>query len=74
MILLGVNIDHVATVREARRGKEPDLVQRVAAVADELAQEDFLLAVERIGNNMEEARDLCLEPQLFFGHRYGSPF
>ena len=26
MIELGVNIDHVATVREARKGREPDPV------------------------------------------------
>ena len=38
MAELGVNIDHVATVREARRGKEPDLVQ--AAVLAELGGAD----------------------------------
>jgi pyridoxine 5-phosphate synthase len=35
MARLGVNIDHVATVRQARRAKEPDPVQ--AAVLAELA-------------------------------------
>ncbi|MGV2333513.1 MAG UNVERIFIED_CONTAM: pyridoxine 5'-phosphate synthase [Planctomycetaceae bacterium] len=34
MPLLGVNIDHVATVRQARRGTEPDPVH--AAVLAEL--------------------------------------
>ena len=34
MIRLGVNIDHVATVRQARRAKEPDPV--AAAVACQL--------------------------------------
>ena len=38
MAELGVNIDHVATVREARRGKEPDLVQ--AATLAELGGAD----------------------------------
>ncbi|HYD00118.1 MAG TPA: pyridoxine 5'-phosphate synthase, partial [Phycisphaerales bacterium] len=27
MIHLGVNIDHVATIRQARRGREPDALQ-----------------------------------------------
>ncbi len=35
MIELGVNIDHVATLREARKGKEPDLI--AAAKVCELA-------------------------------------
>ena len=30
MIRLGVNIDHVATVRQARRAKEPDPVTAAA--------------------------------------------
>ena len=37
-IALGVNIDHVATLRQARRGKEPDPVQ--AALAAEMAGAD----------------------------------
>ena len=35
MVRLGVNVDHVATVREARRTVEPDPV--AAAVAVEMA-------------------------------------
>jgi len=38
MIRLGVNIDHVATIREARRGKEPDPV--AAAILATLAGAD----------------------------------
>ena len=38
MIRLGVNIDHVATVRQARRGHEPDPV--AAAVLAQLAGAD----------------------------------
>lgn len=40
MIKLGVNIDHVATVREARKAQEPDPAQ--AAVAAELAGADSI--------------------------------
>jgi pyridoxine 5-phosphate synthase len=35
MATLGVNLDHIATLRQARGGKEPDPVQ--AAVIAELA-------------------------------------
>ena len=38
MIRLGVNVDHVATVREARRGRQPDPV--AAAILAELAGAD----------------------------------
>lgn len=38
MITLGVNIDHVATLRQARRGRDPDPVH--AALAAELAGAD----------------------------------
>ena len=31
MIKLGVNIDHIATLRQARKGKEPDLLSAAAA-------------------------------------------
>ncbi len=39
-IALGVNIDHVATLRQARRGNEPDPVQ--AALAAEMAGADSI--------------------------------
>jgi pyridoxine 5-phosphate synthase len=39
-IALGVNIDHVATLRQARRGKEPDPVQ--AALVAEMAGADSI--------------------------------
>ncbi|MFZ0501932.1 MAG: pyridoxine 5'-phosphate synthase [Steroidobacteraceae bacterium] len=39
-IALGVNIDHVATLRQARRGKEPEPVQ--AALAAEMAGADSI--------------------------------
>lgn len=37
---MGINIDHVATLRQARRGKEPDPVQ--AALAAEMAGADSI--------------------------------
>lgn len=40
MITLGVNIDHVATIRQARKGKEPDPV--TAAAVCELAGADCI--------------------------------
>jgi len=40
MALLGVNIDHIATIRQARRGAEPDPVQ--AAVLAELGGADSI--------------------------------
>ena len=40
MALLGVNIDHVATIRQARRAAEPDPVQ--AAVLAELGGADAI--------------------------------
>ncbi|MGH8299925.1 MAG: pyridoxine 5'-phosphate synthase, partial [Steroidobacteraceae bacterium] len=39
-IALGVNIDHVATLRQARRGKEPEPVQ--AALVAEMAGADSI--------------------------------
>lgn len=39
-IALGINIDHVATLRQARRGQEPDPVQ--AALAAEMAGADSI--------------------------------
>ncbi|HUA22908.1 MAG TPA: pyridoxine 5'-phosphate synthase [Steroidobacteraceae bacterium] len=39
-IALGINIDHVATLRQARRGREPDPVQ--AALAAEMAGADSI--------------------------------
>jgi pyridoxine 5-phosphate synthase len=39
-IALGINIDHVATLRQARRGKDPDPIQ--AALAAEMAGADSI--------------------------------
>ncbi len=58
MIRLGVNIDHVATVRQARRGKEPDPVH--AAVLAELGGADGITIHLREDRRHIQDRDLFL--------------
>lgn len=56
MPLLGVNVDHVATIRQARRGKEPDPVW--AAVAAELGGADGITIHVREDRRHIQTRDL----------------
>src|SRR5512135_3154284 len=56
MIRLGVNIDHVATVRQARRAAEPDPVQ--AAVLAELGGADGITVHLRSDRRHIQDRDL----------------
>ncbi|MBL8866473.1 MAG: pyridoxine 5'-phosphate synthase, partial [Planctomycetia bacterium] len=56
MIRLGVNIDHVATVRQARRGAEPDPV--AAAVLAELGGADGITIHLREDRRHIQDRDL----------------
>jgi len=58
MIKLGVNIDHVATVRQARRGKEPDPVH--AAVLAELGGADGITVHLREDRRHIQDRDLFI--------------
>ncbi len=53
---LGVNIDHVATVREARRGREPDPIW--AAVAAELGGADAITVHLREDRRHIQERDV----------------
>ena len=46
------------------------LVTGVRRVGDQLAQEDFLLAVERVHDDIEEAADFRLEGELFCRHEF----
>src|SRR5512143_1223492 len=55
---LGVNIDHVATVRQARRGTEPDPV--TAAGIAELAGADGITVHLREDRRHIQDRDLAL--------------
>ncbi|MCX6348990.1 MAG: pyridoxine 5'-phosphate synthase [Candidatus Aureabacteria bacterium] len=61
MIKLGVNIDHVATVRQARRGREPDPVW--AANVCELAGADIITVHLREDRRHIQDRDLELLKQ-----------
>ena len=47
---------------------ELDLVDGVGGVADQLAEEDLLVGVERVGDEVEELLQLGLELQLLGGH------
>jgi len=58
MIRLGVNIDHVATVRQARRAKEPDPV--AAAILAELGGADGITIHLREDRRHIQDRDLYL--------------
>lgn len=55
-IRLGVNVDHVATVRQARRGREPDPV--AAAAASELGGADQITIHLREDRRHIQERDL----------------
>lgn len=58
MVKLGINIDHVATVRQARRGHEPDPVQ--AAVLAELGGADGITVHLREDRRHINERDVML--------------
>lgn len=58
MIRLGVNIDHIATVRQARRGAEPDPV--AAAVVAQLAGADGITVHLREDRRHIQDRDVRL--------------
>jgi len=66
MIRLGVNIGHVATVREARKGIEPDPV--AAAVLCELAGADGIVCHLREDRRHLKDRDLSLLRQIVRTH------
>ena len=57
-VRLGVNVDHIATLREARRGQEPDPV--AAAVIAELAGADGITVHLREDRRHIQDRDLDL--------------
>ncbi|MFH1397923.1 MAG: pyridoxine 5'-phosphate synthase [Candidatus Omnitrophota bacterium] len=58
---LGINIDHVATLRQARRGREPDPV--LAALICELAGADSIVAHLREDRRHINERDLRILKQ-----------
>lgn len=66
MLTLGVNIDHIATIRQARRTVEPDPV--AAAVLAELAGADGITAHLREDRRHIQDRDLRLLRQTVRTH------
>lgn len=59
---LGVNVDHVATVRQARKGKEPDPV--IAAIISELAGADSIVVHLREDRRHIQERDVRILRQI----------
>src|SRR5579875_639614 len=47
-------------------GEVPELIERVGAVGDQLAQKDLRMGVERMNDELKELADFCLE--LLFRH------
>ena len=66
MPTLGVNIDHVATIRQARRGSDPDPV--AAAVIAELAGADGITVHLREDRRHIQERDVRLLRQIVQTH------
>ncbi|KPL18299.1 MAG: pyridoxine 5'-phosphate synthase [candidate division Zixibacteria bacterium SM23_81] len=66
MVKLGVNVDHVATVRQARKTDEPDPV--VAAIMSELAGADGIVAHLRGDRRHIQDRDLLLLREVVRTH------
>ena len=66
MVRLGVNVDHVATIREARKGIEPDPIG--AAVLCELAGADGIVCHLREDRRHIKDRDLSLLRQIVKTH------
>lgn len=62
MLRLSVNIDHIATIRQARRGVEPDPI--AAAVLAELAGADGIIVHLREDRRHIQDRDLRLARQV----------
>ncbi|MFZ5517848.1 MAG: pyridoxine 5'-phosphate synthase [Candidatus Zhuqueibacterota bacterium] len=66
MVRLGVNVDHIATIREARRGREPDPI--AGAVLAELAGADGIVCHLREDRRHIKDRDLTLLRQVVRTH------
>lgn len=62
MSQLSVNVDHVATLRQARRGKQPDPI--AAAIIAELAGADGIIMHLREDRRHIQDRDLDLLPKV----------
>jgi len=56
--------------RRVGEGAETQLVESVGRVGDELAEEDLLVAIERVDDEVENLRDFGLE-RVRLGHGQG---
>jgi pyridoxine 5-phosphate synthase len=63
MIELGVNIDHVATIRQARRGVEPDPLQ-AALLAEEYGADAITVHVREDRRHMQDEDVRLIRPRL----------
>lgn len=63
MIELGVNIDHVATIRQARRGIEPDPLQ-AALLAEEYGADAITVHVREDRRHMQDEDVRLIRPRL----------
>jgi pyridoxine 5-phosphate synthase len=63
MIELGVNIDHVATIRQARRGIEPDPLQ-AALLAEEYGADVITVHVREDRRHMQDEDVRLIRPRL----------
>ncbi len=63
MIELGVNIDHVATVRQARRSVYPDPI-KAALLAEEAGADAITLHVREDRRHMQDADAIAIAPLL----------
>ena len=66
MTRLGVNVDHVATIREARKGREPDPI--AAAVMVEMAGADGIVIHLREDRRHIKDRDLSIMREIVRTH------
>lgn len=62
-VLLGVNIDHVATIRQARRGHEPDPL-RAALLAEEFGADAITVHVREDRRHMQDDDVRRIRPQI----------
>jgi len=62
-IELGVNIDHVATLRQARRGREPSPVE-AALIAEQSGADNITLHLREDRRHIQDADVEALRPVL----------
>ena len=72
MVKLGVNVDHIATIREARKAPEPDPV--AAALLAELAGADGITVHLRGDRRHIKERDVRLLREVAFATTIASQF